>query len=96
MTRIEFAAMSDAALRKLDTDTNGLSEAKFELRRRGLVERTGSGRTPADRLRELERIGPYGPMSAEERELRTMALYRGRNPHFCVLAAHATRILGGW
>ncbi|MGO9352171.1 MAG: hypothetical protein ACLP3C_15605 [Mycobacterium sp.] len=97
MTTIEYAAMTDAELRRLDTDTNGCDGYGAELRRRGIAELTGAaGRTPADRLRELERLGPYGPMSTEERSLRTAAMYRGNDPKSALLATWPYRLLGEW
>jgi hypothetical protein len=94
----EYAAMSNDELRRLDVDLNGLDRrASAELRRRALAELTGAGRRdPQALLRELERIGPYGPMSTQERKLRTWAMCRSRDPHQALLAMHAMRIVQGW
>ncbi len=93
---IEYASL--ASLQRRVVDTNGCDhEADAELRRRGLAERTGtSRRSPAQLLAELERIGPHGPMSHQERALKTWAMCRSRDPHMALLAMHAMRISQGW
>jgi hypothetical protein len=96
--RTEYASMSDAALRQLDTDYNGCiaPEAQAELCRRNLAERIGAGRrSPAALLAELE-ARRHGPMSPSERLLRTYAEYRGRDPRRALLATWAIRIRAGW
>jgi hypothetical protein len=94
---IEFASLDE--LQRRDVDTNGTDrEAAAELRRRWLAAKLGgsAGRDPRQLLAELERIGPYGPMSPQERALRTYAKYRGPDPRRARLALAAVRILAGW
>jgi hypothetical protein len=100
MAPVEYASMSDAALRQLDISMNGLDhQASQELRRRALAELTGAGRRdPRALLRELERR-KNGPdlRSPAEKVIATYAMCRHtRDPREAMLALHAMRISQGW
>jgi hypothetical protein len=97
--RTEFACMSDAALRKLDVDTNGLSPAGAELRRRALGAKLGraAGRSPTALLRELEKRknGPDLRTPAERLmwlEARRHVTAHGVDPRQLVMQMYALRI----
>jgi hypothetical protein len=94
---VEYAAMSDAQLRRLDVDTNGLSPASQELRRRGLAAKLGGARrTPAELLRELE-LRRHPDAAPRDRLIATYARCRStRDPRTAMLALWATRLNGGW
>jgi hypothetical protein len=97
MPSIEYASL--ASLQRRDVDTNGLDrEAAAELRRRSLAAKLGggSGRSPADRLRELQlRRHPDG--SPRNKLIATYARLRHtRDPRRALLATWAIRIDQGW
>jgi hypothetical protein len=102
MTAIEYASMSTTALQGLDANSNGLNrEASRELHRRALAELTGTGRNPAQLLRQLE-ARRHGPDCRTPRE-RYVAMWakrhvtaHGASPRELYLQLMAKRIAGGW
>jgi hypothetical protein len=97
---VEYAALSDAQLRRLDVDTNGLSPAGAELRRRSLGAKLG-GADPWAALDQLEAMRtPPDYRTPSERlvwlESRRFLSAHGVDPHLLVMQMHALRITEGW